>query len=164
MRLLKNGKSNEARYVARDGDLRQTSQRRLRWIAAADRRVGRDAAKRGAGDPTRTMTVQGMWRGLIATWIFIPMMWAYWYASAWRECSGASVPPGFDAAMYSAIYSPVITFFITLPLIALAFAIGYFPRWKLHPWQVMIVGIVLVVFSATVGFDSAKPSEMCGPV
>lgn len=89
---------------------------------------------------------------------------AFWYAFGWRGCSKASTPPGFDAAIYMAVFGPQLTVFITLPLLALAFALGYHLCWKPRPLQVVIVGIALLALAASLGVALAKPAAVCGPI
>jgi hypothetical protein len=103
-------------------------------------------------------------RGLAALAITILTLCAFWYAYGWRECSKASSPPGFDGAIYIVFFGPEFTFFITLPLLTLAFVLGFFLRWKLTPLHVVIVGIVLMALAASIGFIAAKPAAVCGPI
>jgi hypothetical protein len=103
-------------------------------------------------------------RGLAALAIAILMLWAFWYAFGWRECSKASVPPGFDGAIYTSVFGPEVTFFITVPLLALAFALGYRLRWELRAPPVAIAGLVLIALAAGLGFAVGKPVAVCGPI
>lgn len=103
-------------------------------------------------------------RGLSALAIAVVALPVFWYAFGLHGCSKASTPPGFNAAIYMAIFGPQLTIFITVPLLVVAFALGYYLRWKLSPLQTVVIGIALLALAAGLGFALAKPAATCGPI
>ncbi len=97
--------------------------------------------------------------GLAAAFVAYLCVCAYFLGSGLKTCLPQH-DPAF--ATYYVVWGPVLVFFLTIPLMAIGFAAGYFGPLEIrrNAWRLWLLALLMV--SAVVGY--AVPSTACSPL